>query len=65
MTRACDNCGSEVSDQYARVVGPVGEVPACPWCEDRIPSAIDEGGFRDVIGTRYTHGRPMAEEETA
>ena len=34
----CQNCGSEVTDQYARVFAPpeIPGVRVCPHCEDKL-----------------------------
>ena len=49
MTETCDNCGSPVSDGYARVnADNTGHLAACPHCNGE-----DTDG-RAVSGTLYS-----------
>lgn len=53
----CDNCGSHVSEDWARVMGVEGEVVVCPHCEDRYPNP-DAGGLYD----EYVNSRSAQQE---
>jgi len=54
MTTECANCGAALSDRYARVLAIDGEVVACPYCTDRMPSAAEPGGFLEVSESGQT-----------
>jgi NAD-dependent SIR2 family protein deacetylase len=50
----CQNCGSDVTDQYARVFAPPGihGVRVCPGCEDKIRDG--KGQIREAHSPRYS-----------
>lgn len=50
----CANCESFVTADYARVNAIDGEVLACPFCPDRIPSAGESKGWMEARGTRQS-----------
>lgn len=52
-TVPCDNCGSYVSKQYARVMSPQVDpesVEACPYCPDLV---WDGNGTREAKAVRH------------
>lgn len=57
MTRECQNCGSQVSQQYVRVFAPdeTEGVRVCPSCKDKIRDGRD---VRDAITPRSTQTKP-------
>lgn len=53
--RECENCGSSVSDQFARVFGDnENRIHGCPFCESL--TACKEGCAADPDSDSRSHG---------
>lgn len=51
----CANCGSHVTDDYARVFSPEDdpdEVACCPYCPDKIRAGAGDKHIREARSVR-------------